>query len=463
MKKTIQKLKELPKKKYYKGFFWSFIVILTTIFHIQQGLNPEEGVLLNGAWQMMNGSILYLDIFSYVAPFGFYLIYWLWSLFGVTYLVANIFSIILLIATAIILFKSSQLIKKTYLNYLVPLIYIIATAWFPLVNHNFFSTFFAVISTYLFLKYINNRRSLYIILTAIFTGLTLITLQQKGLAILASTIIFFFLFIDLKLKEKVKHLGLYTLGFFLPLLFLVCWTLNIIFNNLFYFPLFNYTEANFIPLDSWAFMMIILTIISFKYLKTKRKKIYYLLILQALLFLSVLILPDPYHILLASFPLFILIPELFSFKSIKLIKEKIYFISITSFVIVIILISILNHDLVFRSDKVYKNNIKTIVNDNCKSDYIYLGPFIPNLYFELRKINPSPYDILLTNHHTKEQFQEAKEKIIEKQPDCAILSYPNSLERFKYDKNNVVDKYIRENYNLISNDFGVNLYKKTNN
>lgn len=460
MKNTIYRLQELQKKKHYKIFFWLFIAVLAIVFHIQHILNPDEGVILNGAWQMINGSILYLDIFSYVAPFSFYLIYWLWSLFGVSYLAANLFSIILLIVSAFILFKSSQLIKKTPLNYLVPFIYIIATAWLPLINHNFFSTVFAVISAYFFLKYINNRASVYIALTATFTAITIITLQQKGLALAGATILFFFLFIDLKLKEKIKHLFLFIVSLSLPLLFLLLWPLNLIFNNLFYFPLFNYSGANAIPLNQLLVMTVILIIIAFKYLKSKRKKVYYLLLLQLLLFISALPLPDLYHLLLSSFPLFILIPNLLSLKKIEQTREKIYFITIISFILIITLIPVLNYKFVFKSDNEFKNNIKNIVDNNCKSDYIYLGPFIPNLYFELRKINPSPYDILLTKHHTKEQFQEAKEKIIERKPDCAILSYPSSLERFNYNKNNVVDTYIKENYTSISNELGVNLYKR---
>jgi|GEM_PF-632609 hypothetical protein len=466
MKKIIKKLQEYQPKKSHKLCFWLIIVVLIVVFHRQHLLNPDEGVLLNGAWQMINGSILYLDIFSYVAPFGFYLIYWLWFLFGVSYLAANIFSITLLIISAFILFKSSQLIRKTKLNYLVPLIYIIATAWLPLINHNFFSTFFALISTFFFLKYINNninnRGNLYIILSAFFTGITLITLQQKGLAVAATTGIFLIFFINVKKNKKIKHISLYILSLFVPLLFLSLWPLNTIFNNLFYFPFFNYSEANAIPLSSWIVIMLVLIIVAIKSFKTKRKKIYYLLLLQLFLFLSVLTLPDIYHILLASFPLFILIPEIFNLKDISLMREKIYFITITSFVIIVVLIPVLNYDLVFKSDKEFKDNIRAAVESNCEGDYIYVGPFVPNLYFELRKINPSPYDILLTKHHTEEQFQEAKKMIIEKEPDCAILSYPASLERFNYDRNNVVDKYIRENYNLISKEFGVNLYKKIN-
>ncbi|MFP4514845.1 MAG: ArnT family glycosyltransferase [Parcubacteria group bacterium] len=462
MQKIIRKLKESSIRKYYKIFFWFIIVLLTILFQGQHILNPDEGVLLNGAWQMLNGSVLYLDIFSYVAPFGFYLIYWLFYLFGATYMVANLFSIVLLILSAWVLFKSSQLIKKTSLNYLVPLFYIIASSWFPLINHNFYSTFFVIISTYFFLKYINNRQSFYIVLTAIFTGITIITLQQKGLALLAATSLSLLLFIDSKLKQKIKDLSLYIFVLFLPLLFLTLWPLKTIFNNLIYFPLFNYTEANTILLNSWIAVMIVLIVLSFKYFKSKRKKVYYLLLLQFFLFLSTLTLPDVYHILLASSPLFILIPDLISLKNSKDLKEKTYFIIVTSFIVTIILIPIFNYDLVFKKDREFKDNIKASVESNCEGDYIYVGPFVPNLYFELKKINPSPYDILLSNHHTEKQFQEAKEKIIEHQVDCAILSYPKSLKRFNYNRNNAVDTHIRENYYLLSNEIGVNLYKKIN-
>ncbi|MDD3102075.1 MAG: hypothetical protein PHE59_02935 [Patescibacteria group bacterium] len=70
---------------------------------------------------------------------------------------------------------------------------------------------------------------------------------------------------------------------------------------------------------------------------------------------------------------------------------------------------------------------------------------MPDIYFETKKINPTPYSVLITNQQTKEQFLEAKKMLEKYQPTCAVLNY-NIVAKFNYDKNNPVDNYILNNY-----------------
>ena len=89
------------------------------------------------------------------------------------------------------------------------------------------------------------------------------------------------------------------------------------------------------------------------------------------------------------------------------------------------------------------------INSNCPGRYIYSGPFLPNIYFETKKLNATPYSVLVTRQQTSEQFINALKSFRENKPSCAILSYPNSFSRFKHDQNNPLEEYIKTNYELV--------------
>jgi hypothetical protein len=66
-------------------------------------------------------------------------------------------------------------------------------------------------------------------------------------------------------------------------------------------------------------------------------------------------------------------------------------------------------------------------------------------------LNATPYGFLISTQQTPAQFADALKNLIKNNPRCAILLYTDSFNRFKHDKNNVVESYIRANYQLIYN------------
>ena len=119
--------KEIFKYRYY--FFWIFLFAFTLYIHIGYGYNQDNGVIINGAWNLINNKILYIDFFEFIPPASFYLIFWLWKIFGVSYFVANLFSIIMLFFASYGIFRISELIYKNKLNYLLPIIFIISSGF----------------------------------------------------------------------------------------------------------------------------------------------------------------------------------------------------------------------------------------------------------------------------------------------------------------------------------------------
>ncbi len=111
----------------------------------------------------------------------------------------------------------------------------------------------------------------------------------------------------------------------------------------------------------------------------------------------------------------------------------------------------------------FRNSTRLVINQinaSCPGfGTIYSGPFMPNIYFETKKINPTRYSFLITKMNTNEQFVEAANDLKIKAPDCIAVNYA-IVEKFGYTKNNPVDTFIKENYTLTGTIGNINILKK---
>jgi hypothetical protein len=146
--------------------------------------------------------------------------------------------------------------------------------------------------------------------------------------------------------------------------------------------------------------------------------------------------------LLIIFPLLILTPILFTKTG---LINKIVSISFLSFLVIPFLINIIN----FKPFYFFPRDFINFVEEECPGKYIYVGPFSPNIYFETKKINATSFGLLIEKQSTIEQFNKALGEIVKNQPSCAIMSYYDNIKnKFKHQGNNVVEKYINQNYKI---------------
>jgi len=446
-----------------ENLWWFGLFLILLFFHSNHPLNSDEGVILNGAWNLINGRELYTDFFEFISPASFYLVFWLWKIFGAHYLAIKFFAIIIVFLSAIGIHKISQEIFKNKFNYFFPLVFILSSIYWPIINHNVFNILFVIWAIYFFLKGLSNYLSKNFIISGLLTGLSILFLQQKGIILLFSLASFLLILLFKEKKYQLLKLNFYFIIFsFLPLLILLKWPLQILYENLIIFPLFNYIETNRLPFFLFIFFFIVFLSAIWFLRKERDKKIWLLFYLQFFLLLSALPRPDFYHISLILFPLYsvLLIPLIkknsFNFNFLK----KSYYcliISLTVFVIIFpSLLIIINNPFFFYSIK--NSEIIFYIENNCQGKYLYAGPFIPGIYFETKKLNPTPYSILITNHQTKEQFLKAREFLKKYQPTCAVLNY-KIVEKFNYGKNNLVDNYILNNYKFVFQEGNTSIYK----
>lgn len=82
------------------------------------------------------------------------------------------------------------------------------------------------------------------------------------------------------------------------------------------------------------------------------------------------------------------------------------------------------------------------------SDYLYAGPFLPHLYFETNKLDPTRHSVLLTGYNTPAQCDAAARALASAAPPCALTNY-DLVAKFGYTRDNPVDRYLAAHYTAV--------------
>ncbi|MDZ7798914.1 MAG: glycosyltransferase family 39 protein [Patescibacteria group bacterium] len=429
----------------------SLFLISAFLLHFWYGLSSDEGIALNGAWNIYNGRMLYHDFFEYISPGSFYLIYGIFSLFGASYLIVKIFSFLCLVLSTWLIYKIFLILSPYKTAGLIAtfVFFIITSLSYPLINHNTYSLFLTIILTYFLFKYLSEKKVLYIFLSGILSALTFYFLQNKGIALIIWLGIFL-VYLYKKNKISLKHI-IYSLSGILLIFAIGLMTWGIFVFTALLRIVRIYHDVNKI---SYTFILLFIIIwlgLLILYKKNDRLKDKYcwLFGLQLALFISILNLPDIYHLLLNSFPLIIL--------SALLIREKYnvfrkYFSKKLLSVFVILIIFIIYASLFLKfterleTSNYTKNMIKDIKN-TVKKESIFAHPFLPGLYFELKKYNPYYTNVIETIQGNQFFLDKNYNILINEKPSYIITNYKIG-ERFNYQKN-IIDQYIENNYKII--------------
>lgn len=183
-------------------------------------------------WQINQGKLLYRDLTHFYGPFSDYLNSWLFKIFGTSIMTLALFNIGLIIiltyliyqifltvadwvtatlagASFLSLFAFSQYVLTGNYNFVCPYSYE--------VTHGVFLTFFAI---YMFIKYLNRQRSVWLVIIGICLGLVFLSKVEIFLAAMIAFCIGFFLLTTINritFREALKLLSVLSLSFMLPI------------------------------------------------------------------------------------------------------------------------------------------------------------------------------------------------------------------------------------------------------
>lgn len=145
---------KLKNKLFSKSsLYWLGLLAFLLIFHANHPLDSDEGIVLNGAWNLFNGRKLYFDFFEFVPPGSFYLVFWIWKIFGVGYWTARFTAVFILFLGCSGIYKISKEINgESKFNYLGPTGFAISSLGWPIINHNAFNITLVIWAVYFALK-----------------------------------------------------------------------------------------------------------------------------------------------------------------------------------------------------------------------------------------------------------------------------------------------------------------------
>src|SRR6266480_1029637 len=151
------------------------------IFRRYTSMEPDEGIVLQGAQRILRGEVLYRDFFSFFTPGSYYLQALIARVFGNSFLVARS---TLVLFGAILSVLSYLLARRACSRGTALTIAILATAttlpYRFLVLHNWDSTLWAMLALYSAVRWLEAGAWRWAFATGSFAGLTLMFEQSKG-------------------------------------------------------------------------------------------------------------------------------------------------------------------------------------------------------------------------------------------------------------------------------------------
>lgn len=151
------------------------------IFRHFSSLEPDEGIVLQGATRILSGQVLYRDFFSFYTPGSFYFVAALFRIFGNSFLLARTSLAVAGTLCSVVTYLLARRVCPRGISMLAAILATIAGSAFRfLVLHNCYSTLLACLSVYAALRLVETHSSSWAFATGSFTALTFLFEQSKG-------------------------------------------------------------------------------------------------------------------------------------------------------------------------------------------------------------------------------------------------------------------------------------------
>jgi len=215
--------------KFIKTILPYLVIALISYIYLSQyshflfgnGIGDGTGTIA-GAWRIAQGQVIYRDFFAIFSPGNFFLLAFIYKLFGYHYIVTNEALIVIDIIISLLLYRLSYIVIKQWYAIIPPLIFLLIgfPSWF--IFYHYWTTSVPLLITLILLyhyliKQKNEDKSayIYLFLIGIFTGLTGLFLQSSGIytiAVLLAVICF-----RIKKREGIiKRLAVFSAGIIVP-------------------------------------------------------------------------------------------------------------------------------------------------------------------------------------------------------------------------------------------------------
>ncbi|PYX44965.1 MAG: hypothetical protein DMG79_20185, partial [Acidobacteria bacterium] len=164
-------------------FLLSFFYLC--IFRRYSWVDPDEGIILQGAQRILDGQVLYRDFFSFFTPGSYYFFALIFKTFGDSYLVAHTALAFIGAAFSPLTYLLARRVSSRQASLLVTfLMTVTALPWRFVVIHNWDSTLWACLALYAAVRLLESPSVAWAFAAATFTSLTALFEQSKGAGLL---------------------------------------------------------------------------------------------------------------------------------------------------------------------------------------------------------------------------------------------------------------------------------------
>jgi 4-amino-4-deoxy-L-arabinose transferase-like glycosyltransferase len=207
------------RERYLVIFLFIFSFAYLSLFRHVTSMEPDEGILLQGAQRILVGQVLYRDFFSFYTPGSYYFLTLLFRVFGSSIIVARSF----LALAGALLSLLTYLLARRVCSRRVTLTFAVLTTLTTLpyrflVLHNWDSTLWAYVALYSAIRVVEQGQTKWAFLLGFFVSITTLFEQSKGAGLCIGLLVGFALIYALKLRSLFNRWHVYAamLGFALP-------------------------------------------------------------------------------------------------------------------------------------------------------------------------------------------------------------------------------------------------------
>lgn len=428
------------------------------VLHARNVLDSDEGVVLNGAWNLFNGRALYTDFFEFLPPGSFYLVLAVWEMFGTSYWVAKGLGLAALAAAAIGVDRIARLLLRERRCHepvalaAVPLLLCLFSGYLPAINHNTFHLPVAIWSTFFAVRGIQRVSWRDCAAAGFLCGVGFWFLHHRSAAIGGGTLIVLLLLAWRRPDGNWRKCSVAcAVAMLAPVMAMTAfWPASVLFEQLVVFPITRYVAVN--RTDPTPIIAAASLAIGAAWLLRRHAPdaVRLLLVLLGTLLLTALQRPDLSHVAAGMWPLLCLLP-LVAETPATTIAARIWrawiAAGLAALPLPLVATAAANPGL-YLSDWSGHPALQYVRKHCPRAGGLYAGPFAPGLYYETGTLNPTRYSVLLPRFTTDAQFREALQDLTRRRPGCAITNY-QMVAKFGHSTDNAVDAHLAAAYDVV--------------
>jgi len=231
------------------------------VFRHYSTLEPDEGIVLRGAERIIAGEVPYRDFFSFYTPGSFYLVAFLFRVFGDSFAVARTSLAFAGAIGSVVTYLLARRVCPRAIALFAALLATIAGAAFRfLVLHNAYSTLLCCVTLYAAVRFLETQKTVWAFWVGSLASLTFLLEQSKGAGLCAGLALGFIILRTFDRASAFGKPGLLAVasGFAWPLVatfayFALQHSLKVMVQS-WLWPLHNYTHANRVPygFQNWS-------------------------------------------------------------------------------------------------------------------------------------------------------------------------------------------------------------------